>query len=344
MPINTSSDIKFDLEPAPHIHSHMTTSKMMGLVLVALIPAYCVMIYFFGCGVLIQFLICAISCCFAETIAAYLRKRKPVFYITDLSALVTAAILGLTLPAFLPWYLSVSASFFAVLLVKHAFGGLGMNIFNPAMAGFVFLVISAPGIFFSTWVSPAPGAYSVATIEKSAGVIFCGEDPILLRNMIKELNTNEDTLTGATYLESIKTARKAGAVGNVETIDFSLDSYKAYEYLAIAYLLGGLILIGFKVIPFQMPLTFLATIFIGGSVWHALDPGMSINGLEHILLGGVMLGAFFIITDSFQNFGIHTFLRITLFIFWKSVCKLSHCRHKIKYFGYVWRSIIRSRR
>ena len=134
MTINNSPDIKFDLEPAPHIHSRMTTSKMMGIVLGALIPAYCAMIYFFGYGVLIQFLICAISCCVAESIAALLRKRKPVFYITDLSALVTAAILGLTLPAFLPWYLSVSASFFAILLVKHTFGGLGMNIFNPAMA------------------------------------------------------------------------------------------------------------------------------------------------------------------------------------------------------------------
>ena len=90
MTINNSPDIKFDLEPAPHIHSRMTTSKMMGIVLGALIPAYCVMIYFFGYGVLIQFLICAISCCVAESIAALLRKRKPVFYITDLSALVTA--------------------------------------------------------------------------------------------------------------------------------------------------------------------------------------------------------------------------------------------------------------
>lgn len=303
MTINNSPDIKFDLEPAPHIHSRMTTSKMMGIVLGALIPAYCVMIYFFGYGVLIQFLICAISCCVAESIAALLRKRKPVFYITDLSALVTAAILGLTLPAFLPWYLSVSASFFAILLVKHTFGGLGMNIFNPAMAGFIFLIISAPGIFFSTWVSPAPGAYSIATIEQSSDVIFSDKDPIMLRNKIKELNTNADILTGATYLESIKTARKAGAVGNVETIDFSLDSYKAYGYLAIAYLLGGIILIGFKVIPFQMPLSFLATIFIGGSIWHALDPGMSINGIEHILFGGTMLGAFFIITDPVTNSG-----------------------------------------
>ena len=69
MTINNSPDIKFDLEPAPHIHSRMTTSKMMGIVLGALIPAYCVMIYFFGYGVLIQFLICAISCCVAESIA-----------------------------------------------------------------------------------------------------------------------------------------------------------------------------------------------------------------------------------------------------------------------------------
>lgn len=303
MTLTNSSYNHLDLEPAPHIHSQMTTTKMMGLVFIALIPAYCVMVYFFGCGVLIQFLLCAISCCIAECIAAILRKRKMSFYISDLSAIVTAAILGLTLPAFLPWYLNVSASFFAILLVKHAFGGLGMNIFNPAMAGFIFLVISAPGIFFSTWVSPAPSACTVATFEKSADVIFGDSDPIVLRNQVKELNTNEDALTGATYLESIKTARKAGAVGNVETVDFSLDSYKAYGYLTIAYILGGIVLIIFKVIPFQMPLSFLATIFIGGSLWHAIDPGMSINGLEHLLLGGTMLGAFFIITDPVTNSG-----------------------------------------
>ena len=297
------NNTKLELETAPHIHSSMTTTKMMGIVLLALIPAYLVMIYFFGFGCLIQFGICALACAFAESVTAFLRKVKPAFYLGDLSALVTAAILGLTIPPLLPWYLSVTASFFAIFLVKHAFGGLGMNIFNPAMAGFIFLVISTPGIFYSTWISPAPGAYTVASISNSAKVIFAKEDPTNLREDIKLLNSNEDVLTGATYLESIKTARKAGAVANIEEADFSLDSYKAYAYLGIAYLLGGIILIAFKVIPFQMPLTFIATVIISGGLWHMLDPSMSISGLDHLLFGGTLLGAFFIITDPVTNSG-----------------------------------------
>lgn len=291
------------IQTAPHLHDKMTTSKMMVLVFIALLPAFITNIYFFGFGVLWQFIIAAITAIICEVVVAFLRSRKIIKTLSDYSYLVTALILALTLPPLLPWYLTVVATAFAILLVKHCFGGLGMNIFNPAMAGFIFLMISTPGIFFSTYVSPGPDAYKIATLDTTYQSIFKGADTENLRIKLKEATANADLLTGATYLESIKTVRKAGLTESIAAVDFTNRAFNAYLCMAIAYTIGGLLLIITKVILYQMPLCFIATIFIGGSIWHYLDPAMSISAVEHLLLGGTMLAAFFIITDPVTNAG-----------------------------------------
>ena len=291
------------LEAAPHLHAALTTNKIMGLVLVALLPAYAVMVYFFGCGVIWQLLLCAATGVLCELLAALLRRRSLKRAARDLSVWVTAALLALTLPPLMPWHLTVCAMAFAVLLVKHAFGGLGMNIFNPAMAGFIFLIVSAPGAFFTTYIAPAPAAIAVATPVRTAEVIFKGADAAVITSAVKALQDKPDALSGATFLESIKTARKAQTVSQMTTPDFGSSNYSAYAYLAGAYLIGGLFLIAFKVILFQMPLAFLLTTAAGGALWHYLAPDASISMTEHLLFGGTMLGAFFIITDPVTNAG-----------------------------------------
>ena len=539
------------IEPAPHLHCQMSTTRIMMTVIVSLIPAVGVMTYFFGSGTLIQFIIASITAIACQVLTALMRNRRIKHVLRDPSGVVTALLLALTLPPLLPWYFTVMATAFAMLLVRECFGGLGMNIFNPAMSGFIFLVISAPGIFYSTWVSPTPGAMYVATPSRTLDVVFGGADPQVLIKEIKDLNrqneyevshsmaqisqdraqaeaqkqketaaaaaasdadadkiaaphsngqdstepnnkntsladeatatadtdsteanvettadtdsteadvtttadeaavtedtataddvaatedtatandvaasqetaapvqeaatknnaasdetvntqdevandaamaasaaednetaqdeskleatsaevqiakandvakdvataknenaakvgqsvhmqdeiianahdtSNElmireqerlqeqatiaiegrftaDALTGATFLESIKTSRKAETVESVPHVDFTGPSFMAYAWLGGAYVLGGLILIFTGCIRFQVPLAFLGAVAATAAIWHHYDPALSITTVEHLLMGGTMLGAFYIITDPVTTCG-----------------------------------------
>ena len=528
------------IEPAPHLHCQMSTTRIMMTVIVSLIPAVGVMTYFFGSGTLIQFIIASITAIACQVLTALMRNRRIKHVFRDPSGVVTALLLALTLPPLLPWYFTVMATAFAMLLVRECFGGLGMNIFNPAMSGFIFLVISAPGIFYSTWVSPTPGAMYVATPSRTLDVVFAGADPQVLIKEIKDLNrqneyevshsmaqisqdraqaeaqkqqqtaaaaavavsdanadkikspdangqdssktnnkntsladeataaadtesteadvtttadeaavtedtataddvaatentatakdvaasqetaapvqeaatednaasdeavntqdevandaamaasaaednetaqdeskleatsaevqiakandvakdvataknenaakvgqsvhmqdeiianahdtSNElmireqerlqeqatiaiegrftaDALTGATFLESIKTSRKAETVESVPHVDFTGPSFMAYAWLGGAYVLGGLILIFTGCIRFQVPLAFLGAVAATAAIWHHYDPALSITTIEHLLMGGTMLGAFYIITDPVTTCG-----------------------------------------
>ena len=541
------------IEPAPHLHCQMSTTRIMMTVIVSLIPAVGVMTYFFGSGTLIQFIIASITAIACQVLTALMRNRRIKHVLRDPSGVVTALLLALTLPPLLPWYFTVMATAFAMLLVRECFGGLGMNIFNPAMSGFIFLVISAPGIFYSTWVSPTPGAMYVATPSRTLDVVFAGADPQALIKEIKDLNrqneyevshsmaqisqdraqaeaqkqqqtaaaaavaasdanadkikspdangqnstepnnentsladeataaadtdsteanvettadtdateadvtttadeaaatedtataddvaatedtapangvaasqetaapvqeaatednaasdetvsthdeaandaavdasaaegnetaqdeskleatsaevqiakandvakdvataknenaakvgqsvhmqdeiianahdtSNElmireqerlqeqatiaiegrftaDALTGATFLESIKTSRKAETVESVPHVDFTGPSFMAYAWLGGAYVLGGLILIFTGCIRFQVPLAFLGAVAATAAIWHHYDPALSITTVEHLLMGGTMLGAFYIITDPVTTCG-----------------------------------------
>lgn len=527
------------IEPAPHLHCQMSTTRIMMTVILSLIPAVGVMTYFFGSGTLIQFIIASITAIACQVLTALMRNRRIKHVLRDPSGVVTALLLALTLPPLLPWYFTVMATAFAMLLVRECFGGLGMNIFNPAMSGFIFLVISAPGIFYSTWVSPTPGAMYVATPSRTLDVVFGGADPQVLIKEIKDLNrqneyevshsmaqisqdraqaeaqkqqetaaaaaasdadadkikspdangqdstepnnentsladeataatdtdsteadvattvdtdstdaevttsadeaaatkdtahandvaasqeaaapvqeaatedngasdetvntqdevandaamaasategnetaqdeskleatsaevqiakandvakdvataknenaakvgqsvhmqdeiianahdtSNElmireqerlqeqatiaiegrftaDALTGATFLESIKTSRKAETVESVPHVDFTGPSFMAYAWLGGAYVLGGLILIFTGCIRFQVPLAFLGAVAATAAIWHHYDPALSITTVEHLLMGGTMLGAFYIITDPVTTCG-----------------------------------------
>lgn len=355
------------IEPAPHVHCTMSTRKIMVLVLLSLVPALAVFTYFFGAGTLIQFALAAVTAVICQLLAAFLRGRSLKRALQDPSGLVTALLLALTLPPLMPWYFTVIGTVFAMIIVRECFGGLGMNLFNPAMSGFIFLVISVPGVFYNTWITPTPNAISIAHPTRVYEVIFTGASPDDLISELKVLNREQeeayfvakaeaaqkaaeqaaqqatqsdakqdaaapseaapaevaapaapalpastlqieghaavDVLTGATFLESIKTARKAGNVDEQLKLDFMNPSFNAYLWLAGAYALGGIFLIATHVIRFQVPLSFLVGVVALGALWHYLDPTMSISAVEHVLMGGTMLGAFYIVTDPVTTCG-----------------------------------------
>lgn len=291
------------IESAPHIKASMTTTATMVYVVIALLPGFVCANYFYGFGVLWQFGITLGTAIVCELLVCLLRRRSVSRQMRDYAWLVTALLLSLTLPPLMPWYYTVAACAFAILVAKHCFGGLGMNIFNPAMTGFVFLMISAPGIFFTTWVTPGYNSHRIATLETTYGIIFELKDSDIMRTQLKLENADFDRISGATYLESIKTARKSGASEAMEPINFEHRNYHPYVVMGAAYLLGGLLLLSVRVILFQVPFFFLGTVALCGFAWNHLDPNASVNALEHLLFGGTMLAAFFILTDPVTSAG-----------------------------------------
>lgn len=320
------------IETAPHLKAPLTTKMIMGIVSLCLLPAFVVQIFFFGFGNLFQFINCLVTAVVCEIVVALLRHRSVLHSLSDLSYIVTAALLGMTLPPLLPCYYAVVATVFAIIVVKAVFGGLGNNIFNPAMAGFVFIVISSPSIVGLSWVAPAPFAFSAATFGKSAEVIYDKKSANALKKEIEGLNVtlldepsdtatedkvldsslaqddnaeNEDTdaTTGATFLEEIKSARKSGTLYKMTDVDFQSSEYLAYMSLAIAYLLGGIILIAFKIILVKMVVVFFVSIVVFSLLLSHIFPGYFLPPLDTLLFGGTMMAAFFIITDPVTNAG-----------------------------------------
>ena len=308
------------LQNAPFLKTSMSTRIIMLIVLLSLVPAVLVQIYFFGMGIVVQFVICALTSIIMESIVAFLRKRSILHTLSDFSYLVTALLLAFTLPQLLPWYYTVIATSFAIIVVKSVFGGLGNNIFNPAMAGFIFVVISCPQVMTNTFIIPNEGAFNVANLRNVTQVIFDGQNPEILRAQVlrydkyqyqktnskvsqDKSNINVDSFTGATYLEKIKSFRKSGNLHEVSGHSFLDNEYLAYLALAVAYSLGGLILCLFKIIIKRMVITFFLAFAGIQYMMHLWYPGVFMNVTDGLLFGGTMLGAFYIITDPVTNAG-----------------------------------------
>ncbi len=321
--------------PAPHLHSPLSTQKIMAITLLSLVPAILVSIYFFGTGLLWQFLISAVTAFLCQLLVGFLRHRSLYKAVGDLSYLVTAMLLALTLPPLLPFFLTIIVTAFAILIVKECFGGLGMNIFNPAMAGFIFLLISAPAFVFNTYIAPAPEAYTAASLGKTYAVIFNHKNPIEIQDEISKLNHHTDKIStdiadssskkasgltsgatvdgtsgasvdstsGATWLEKSKTARKSGQVQDKPQINYLNGNELGYLYLSLAYALGGIVLLAFKIIFLRMVISFFIAISCFTLLGQLIFPDLVLALDEQLILGGTMLGAFYIITDPVTNAG-----------------------------------------
>lgn len=268
---------KLIVSPAPHIHSKDNTQRLMLDVIIALLPAYLVSVYFFGLGALSVAAVAIISCVLLEyAIERWIMKRSST--VNDLSAVVTGLLLAMNLPSNIPWWIVFIGAVVAIGIAKMTFGGLGQNVFNPALVGRVFLLISFP-VQMTTWPRP---------VALWSGV---------------------DAATGATPLAIIKEGLAKG--DTVEQImhssDFADFSYwhllfgkiggSLGEISAVALLLGFAYLLIRRVIRPHIPLSIFATIIIFGGILWLINPQRFIDPLFHLLTGGVMLGAVFMATD-----------------------------------------------
>lgn len=265
------------VSPAPHVHSGDSVRKNMLWVIVALLPAYAVSVVAFGWGALITTAISVAACVLFEwLITKFVLKQKPT--ICDCSAILTGLLLAFNLPCNLPWWIVVIGALVAIGIAKMTFGGLGQNLFNPALVGRVFLLIAFP-VQMTTW--PRPLGFHTSYV---------------------------DAETGATPLALMKQIVKGGDGSLVSQLPDMWDVVIGWmggslgEVCALALLIGGIFLILMRVITWHIPVSILATVALFAAVtgWcGALPEGMTTASYVMLSLctGGVMLGAFFMATD-----------------------------------------------
>ncbi len=291
----------FTIASAPHGHSQQTTTTMMRMVLLALLPGVAVQVHFFGYGVIIQLLLATLTALLTESLVLLLRQRPIGPALRDSSAILTAALLAVALPPLAPWWLVVLGTAFAIIVAKQLYGGLGQNPFNPAMVAYVLLLVSFPSQMTS-WMPPQGVSQQQPDLASAAALILHGSTGDGINLM--QIRQSVDGTTSATPLDTMKTQLGLGkAVQQVqqEPQFTALGQWGAggigWMWVNLAFLAGGLFLIGLGTIAWHIPTAFLLSLTACSAIaWH-LDPLHFISPTLQLLSGATMLGAFFIATD-----------------------------------------------
>ncbi len=249
---------------SPHSKDHRTVSTIMGYVLVALFPATVGAVVYFGWSVLLIILISVGSCVLFEYLFNLLMKRKQTIY--DCSAMVTGLLLALSMPPTVPLWLLPIGAFFAIVIVKQLFGGLGKNIFNPALSARIFLFLSFPRYMNHCWITPFDGVTVATPLE-------------YLKNSSEKLVTITDKISiGDCFL-----GNTGGCIG---------------ETSALLLLLGGIFLLYKKVITWHIPVSFIGTVALVTLIFPRYSDISAVQYmLYHLCSGSLFMGAFFMATD-----------------------------------------------
>ena len=254
------------VSPSPHIHSAVSTTSLMRDVIIALCPALLVSILFYGWSELLVIAVSVASCVLIEWAVTKFLMKAPCT-ISDLSAVVTGVLLAMNLPATTPWWVVFIGALFAIGVVKLTFGGLGQNIFNPAIAGRVFLLISFP-TYLTDWTIPNGFIHSTDAVS---GATLLG----------RYAEGGVEAVAGTDYLQTL----------------FLNIGGSAGEISALALLLGFAYLLVRKVVKPWIPLSIFLTVFVTSGIFYLVDPSTYTDPLFNLLTGGVILGACFMATD-----------------------------------------------
>ena len=264
---------------SPHIHTDQSVQKIMMGVIYALIPAFLVSIYFFGLDALLLTVVSVASCILFEyLIQKYLIKGE--ITITDGSAVITGILLAFNVPSNLPIWIIIIGAFVSIGIAKMAFGGLGKNIFNPALVGRVFLLLSFP-VQMTSWPVPRPlfmpqltdavtGPTALGILKEGLGA---GKS---LEELLPQLPTYVNDLMG----------NQGGSLGEVS---------------AIALLIGAAYLFYKKIITWHIPVAYLGSAFIFAAILHLINPSLYITPFFHLITGGMILGVFYMATDMVSS-------------------------------------------
>ncbi len=252
---------------SPHVHSGETVQKIMWSVVLALVPAFLVSVFYFGLPVIVLTFV-SVGCCvlFEYLIQRFLMKVKPT--ISDGSAVVTGLLLAFNVPANLPIWIMVVGAIVAIGIAKMPFGGLGHNPFNPALVARVFLLIAFP-VAMTSWPLPTPvwGFADAVT----------GPTPL---GLLKE-SASLDMSQMPSYT-NLLVGQMGGSFGEVS---------------AIALLIGAAFLLWKRIISWHIPVAFMLTVFVFSGIFWLIDPTHYASPFFHLLTGGIVLGACFMATD-----------------------------------------------
>lgn len=278
---------------SPFVSAQDSVNKIMYQVLIAMVPGTLAAIYFFGWGVLINLVIAVSVCLLSEAWVLKLRARPVEVSLKDGSALITACLLALALPPLVPWWLTVIASIFAIVIAKQLYGGLGFNVFNPAMVGYVVVMISFPREM-TYWSAPLGAADQWLSFSDTFNAIFSSS--LVDKNSI-------DSITMATPMDTLKT--QIGLERDIESthqhkvygVVFSNISGKGWDWINGLFFLGGIWMIRKKIIDWRIPVSFLLSLVLLSNFFAVSDYSTYPSSLFHLFSGGTMLCAFFIATD-----------------------------------------------
>ncbi|MFU8833333.1 MAG: RnfABCDGE type electron transport complex subunit D [Wenzhouxiangella sp.] len=266
-----------------------TVGGVMRQVLYALVPAIAAHWWYFGWGIFFQI---ALAVGFALVFeAAMLRARqRPVkLFLSDYSAAVTGVLFALCMPPLAPWWIAAVGMLFAIVIAKHLYGGLGYNLFNPAMVGFAAVIIAFP-IDLSNWLTPRQLSPGLPGLGETAYAILTGQLPAGLA---------WDAISQATPLDALRT----GVQDNFSVVEirdhpmFGDFGGLGWEWIANWYAIGGLWLVYKRVISWHVPVAVMLAIMIVSTPMWLLGPDIHPSPAQHVFSGALVLAAFFIATD-----------------------------------------------
>lgn len=278
---------RFSTSGAPHFPPSGSVRGVMGLVLLALLPGVVTSAWFFGPGVLVQIALASGFALGFEALMLKLRGQPLRPFIGDLSAPLAAVLFALCLPPLAPWWIAAIGMLAAIVLAKHLYGGLGHNLFNPAMVGYAVVLVCFP-LELSRWPAALDPSDSLGLAEALRS-IFLGQAP----------GSGWDAMAQPTPLDALRIGASQGmSLGEIVAPPvFGAVGGHGWEWLAAAYALGGLLLLWLRIIPWQVPVALIGTLLLVSLPFHLLDPDLHPPPWLHLTSGGLMLAAFFIATD-----------------------------------------------
>ncbi|QSX35136.1 electron transport complex subunit RsxD [Shewanella avicenniae] len=284
----------FKIASSPHMNRPLQTSTVMQRVLLCALPGVAVQIAFFGWGTLFQVLLAMLTALISEALVMVLRKRPVASALSDNSALLTAILIGIALPPLAPWWLTVIGTAFAIIIVKQLYGGLGNNLFNPAMAAYVVLLIAFP-VQMTSWVAPVSIASSSPQLLESAQIILSGSQI----SVAETFQQGIDGFTMATPLDTLRTGLSQGhPISDIlQKPAFNGAVGAGWFWVNLAYLLGGLLLLKMGLIRWHISAGVLGALSVCAAIGWMWQPETHVSPLMHLFSGATMLAAFFIATD-----------------------------------------------
>lgn len=277
----------------PHVHQPGSIARTMGLVMLALVPATLYGAYAFGWPAINLFVVTVGSALLFESLSLWIAGKPVRPFVLDGSGALTGWLLALSLPPWAPWWIGVIGGLLAIVIGKQVFGGIGQNLFNPAMVARVALLISFP-VEMTSFVGPQP--------------LLATGSPDFIQGLAITFGTtgvSVDGVSGASVLGLVRDELGRGAeLGPVLAANydpglllFGRVPGSLGETSALLLLLGGLFLLYQRVITWHIPVSILVTLFTLATLMNLIAGASYPDGLYHILAGSTLLGAFFIATD-----------------------------------------------